>query len=90
MSTQAISEVARKLERLRMAQANTADVIQRAKAKERDRQEELENVIAFVLDYKQANKTEIAKVLGCSRDKMNRMADNARKRNTELLQKGSN
>lgn len=90
MSTQAISEVARKLERLRMAQANTAEVIQRAKEKERDRQEELENVIAFVLDYKQATQTEIAKALGCSRDKMNRMADNARKRNNELLRKGAN
>ena len=90
MNTQAISEVARKLERLRMAQAHTAEVIQRAKEKERDRQEELENVIAFVLDYKQATQTGIAKALGCSRDKMNRMADNARQRNTELLQRGSN
>lgn len=90
MSTQAISEVTRKLERLRRAQAHTAEVIQRAKEKERDRQEELENVIAFVLDYKQANQTEVAKALGCSRDKMNRLADNARKRNTELLRKGTN
>ena len=90
MSTQAISEVARKLERLRRAQASTAEVIQRAKAKERDRLEELENVIAFMLDSKQATQTEIAKALGCSRDNMNRMADNARKRYNVLLRKGTN
>lgn len=90
MNTQAIREVARKLGLLRLAQASTAEVIQRAKAKERDRQEELENVIAFMLDSKQASQTEIANALGCSRTKMNRMADDARKRNKELLRKGAN
>ena len=90
MSTQAIREVARKLERLRLAQASTAEAIQKAKEKERGRLEELENVIAFMLDSKQASQTEIAKALGCSRDKMNRMAAAARKRNNELLRKGAN
>lgn len=90
MSNQATREVTRKLESFRLAQAATAETLQRAKAKEQSRLEELENVVAFVLDTNQTTQTAVAETLGCSRNKMNRMAQNARERNAKLLREGTN
>lgn len=52
--------------------------------------EALENIVAFTLDGNHATLTALARELHCSRDKVKGMAERARRRNGELLRKGTN
>lgn len=90
MSNSALKEIARKMQRLKEAEVRTQEAIQRYRAAEQEREEELGTYLAFALDRKLASQSELARTLGMSRDKMNRLAGRARKRTQDLLRKGTN
>lgn len=90
MGSTALQEAARKMQRLKEAEARTQEAIRRYRAEEQERENELGTYLAFTLDNKMASQTELARTLGMSRDKMNRLAGRSRQRTQELLRKGTN
>ena len=82
------------LERLASKVAHLQDVQRRAGVSqrrwmrtERDATEAVENLVGFLLDNKVEKSTSIARTLNTSRWRVQGMADRARTRNRELLDK---
>lgn len=86
--SEALANIARKQANLLRAQQATAEALQRYREKEATAEEALENVVAFVLTWKHATLTAVARELNCSRDKVKAMAERARRRNMKLMRSG--
>lgn len=86
--SEALANIARKRANLLRAQQATAEALQRHREKEAAAEEDLENVVAFILTGKHATLSAVARELNCSRDRVKAMAERARRRNMKLMRSG--
>lgn len=90
MSIEALVNISRKKLKLADVQSSAEQSRRKWLAKEAEAVEDLENTIALVIDSRASSLTQVANEMNASRDKIKAMADRARKRNRELLRKGTN
>lgn len=86
MSTTTLSNLSRRRQKLADVEKRAEKSRQKWIQEQKEVQEGIENVVALLIDTRSASLTEVAREMGCSRDKIQGMAKRARKRNREILE----
>lgn len=86
--SEALANVSRKKAALLRAQQASSEALHRYRKREAEAEEDLENMVSFVVTGKHATVSAVSRELNCSPGKVRNMAERARRRNLKLMRSG--